>query len=96
MSDRLRELAERQAELKRRCADQRQSVAREVGALEVRFGAVDRVAGLVRSTLLHPAAIAVGVAVLLTVGRVRGLRLIGRALLLSAAARRLVQAIKSV
>ena len=96
MSDRARELAERQIELQRRCAAQRHSVAVEVGALEARFGAVDRLAGFARSTLLHPAAIAVGVAVLLTVGRVRGFRLIGRALLLSAAARRLVRALKSV
>ena len=96
MSDRLRELEQRQAELKRRSAEQRQSVAHEVGALHARFGAVDRVAAVARSTLLNPAAIAVGVVVLLTVGRVRGLRLIGRALLLSAAARRLVQALKSV
>jgi hypothetical protein len=96
LSDRTRELAERQLELQRRCAAQRDSVAVEVGALQARFGAVDRLAGFARSTLLNPAVLAVGVVVLLTVGRAHGLKWIGRALLLSAAARRLVQALKSI
>jgi hypothetical protein len=94
MSDRVKQLAERQAELQARCAAQRALIADEVAAIEVRFSRFDRLARVTRSTLLHPAVIAGGVVALLTVGRVRGMRLVGRLFLLSTAVRRLVQTVK--
>lgn len=94
MSDRVRQLAERERSLQLRCAAQRASIAREVAAIEGRFGAVDRVAGLARGALLHPAVIAGGIVALLTIGRLRGMRLIGRLYLLTTAARRLVQVVR--
>jgi hypothetical protein len=90
MSDRLRELAERQAQLQSRCAAQRAAIAYEVASIENRFGAVDRGVAFVRTTLLHPATLIVGTLALLFVGRLRGLGLLGRVLLLTTAARRLV------
>jgi hypothetical protein len=94
VSDRLRELAERQAELQLRCEAQRALVAGEVAAIEERFETVDRGVRLARKTLLNPGVILGGIVVLLTFARVRGLRLIGRAVLLGAAARRLVNTVK--
>lgn len=94
MSERVRELTERQRRLEARCAAQRRAIADEVRAVEERFGAFDRVAGLARSQLLRPAVVVAGVLALLMIGRVRGVRFIGRALLLGAAARRLLQAAK--
>ena len=94
MSDRARELAERQTELQLRCEMQRALVANEVAALEHRFESVDRAAGLARRVLLHPATIAAGVIALLTIGRVGGFRLLGRAILLGAAARRLLLTVR--
>jgi hypothetical protein len=94
MSDRVRELAERQAELQLRCANQRALVAREIAALERRFETVDRAAGLARRVVLHPAVIVAGVVALLTIGRVGGFRLLGRAVLLGAAARRLLLTVR--
>lgn len=91
MSERLDELAQRQRVLQERCAAQRGAVAHEVRAMEARFDSVDRLAGFARNTVLHPAVVAAAVIGLLTVGRARGLQFIGRALLLSAAARRLLQ-----
>ena len=49
-----------------------------------------------RTTLLHPVVIGGGIVALLTVGRLRGMRLIGRLYLLSTAARRLLQHGQSV
>jgi len=94
MSDRLTELAERQLRLQQRCAAERASIAREVASIEARFAAVDRMAGLARSTLLHPAVIGAGIVALVTIGRLRGMRLIGRLFLLSTAARRLLQLVR--
>ena len=71
-----------------------QHFAHEVAAIEARFGAVDRMAGLARSALLHPAVIAGGIVALLTIGRLRGMRLIGRLYLLTTAARRLIQVVR--
>ena len=90
MSDRLRELAERQAQLQSRCAAQRAAIAYEVASIESRFGVVDRGVAFVRSTLLNPVVLVAATAMLLFVGRLRGLGLIGRVLLLTTAARRLV------
>jgi hypothetical protein len=94
VSDRVRQLAERQAELQVRCAAQRALVAAEVAAIEERFESVDRIARVARATLLHPAVIAGGVLAVLTVGRSRGMRLVGRLYLLSTAARRLMRTVK--
>ena len=94
MSDRVRELAERQASLEWRCAEQRATVAREVAAIEERFRSTDRVAGLAR-VLLRPPVLVAAAATLLVAGRVRALRILGRALLFAAAARRLLRAAKA-
>ena len=91
MSDRVRQLAQRQADLQARCAAQRALIAGEVAAIELRFERVERVARVARATLLHPAVIAGAVIAVLTVGRSRGMRLVGRLYLLSTAVRRLLQ-----
>lgn len=96
MSERVHELAERQAELQLRCAVQRRAIAHEVQSIETRFDAVDRVVGTARGWLLNPAVIAAGTIALLMLGRVGGLRLLGRTVLLAAAARRLLQAVKNL
>lgn len=94
MSDRVRQLAEREADLQARCAAQRALIASEVTAIEARFSRVDSIARVARATLLHPAVIAGGVVALLTVGRSRGMRLVGRLYLLSTAVRRLLQTVR--
>jgi hypothetical protein len=95
MSHRVKQLAERERSLQERCAAQRASIAQELAAIEGRFAAVDRVAGLARSTLLHPAVIG-GIIVLLMIGRLRGMRLVGRLYLLATAARRLMQVVRAL
>ena len=92
MSARVRELAEKQARLQQRCAQQRASIGTEINGIEGRFASLDRAAGLAQSALLHPLVIAAGFVALLTLGRVRGLHLLSRALLLGMAARRLLRA----
>lgn len=94
MSERTRELAERQAELQLRCAAQRHAFARQIGGLEARLESVDRVALVARSTLLHPLVITGGVGALLMLGRGRVFHLIGRGLVLATAARRLLRVFK--
>ncbi len=96
MSERIRELAEREAELQLRCAAQRRAVAVEVASIEARFESVDRAASITRRFLTNPAVVTVGVVALLTLGRVGGIRLVGRAVLLMTAARRLLQALKTL
>jgi hypothetical protein len=96
MSNRVKQLAERERGLQERCAAQRAVIAHEIAALEARFGAVDRMAGIARNALLHPAVIAGGVVALLTIGRLRGMRLVGRLYLLSTAARRLIQVVRTL
>ena len=96
MSERTRELADRQAELQLRCAAQRRAFAREVRGLETRVASMDRVASIARSTLLHPAVLVGGVAGLLMLGRARVFRLIGRGLVLATAARRLFRIVRPV
>lgn len=96
MSNRLKQLAERQAELQVRCAAQRALIADEVAVIEVRFSRVDRIARVAQAALLHPAVIAGGILALLTIGRSRGMRLVGRLYLLSTAARRLLQTVRVV
>jgi hypothetical protein len=90
----VRQLAEREAQLQARCAAQRGSIAREVAGIEARFARVDRVARLARTTLLHPVVIVGGIVAFLTVGRSKGMRLVGRLYLLSTAVRRLVHTIR--
>jgi hypothetical protein len=94
MSERVRELATRQAELQLRCAFQRRAVAREVQSLEARFDSVDRIARMTRGVLGNPAVIAGGIIALLILGRLGGLRLLGNAVLLAAATRKSLQAFK--
>ena len=94
MSDRIRQLAERQAVLQARCAAQRALIADEVAAIEMRFARVDRIGRVARAALLHPAVIAGGVIALLTIGRSRGMRFVGRLYLLSTAARRLIHTVR--
>lgn len=94
MSDRVKQLAEREALLQQRCAAQRASITREIASIEARFERVDRLARLARTTLLHPIVIAGGIVALLTVGRLRGIGVIGRLYLLSTAVRRLLQTIR--
>lgn len=96
MSGRVKELAERELRLQARCAAQRAVIAEEVADIEARFERVDRVAGVARSVLTHPAVIAGGIVALLTIGRVRGMRLVGRLYLLTTAARRLIQVVRTV
>lgn len=94
MSNRVKQLAEREAQLQARCAAQRASVAREVAGIEERFARADRIARVARAALLHPLVIVGGVVALLTIGRSKGLRLVGRLYLLGTAAGRLVQTIR--
>jgi hypothetical protein len=89
MSERVRELVERQATLQLRCAVQRREIAREVSAVEARLRAVDRVAAVARRVALHPAALLAGVVALVVIARSSGFRRIGRGLLLATAGRRL-------
>ena len=94
MSDRVKQLAEREALLQARCAAQRSSIAQEVASIEARFARVDRIARVARTTLLHPIVIVGSIVALLTIGRSRGVRLVGRLYLLSTAVGRLVQTIR--
>jgi YqjK-like protein len=94
VSDRVKQLAEREALLQARCAAQRAAIASEVASIEARFERIDRVARIARTTLLHPVVIVGGIVALLTIGRSRGMRLVGRLYLLSTAVRRLVQTIR--
>ncbi len=96
MSERVKELAERERNLQARCAAQRASIGHEVAAIEARFDGVERIAGLARSALLNPVVIAGGIVALLTIGRMRGMRLVGRLYLLSTAARRLIQVVRTL
>jgi hypothetical protein len=75
---------------------QRRAVNAEVQNIVTRFGAIDRVAVLARSTLLQPGVLVAGIIVLLAFGRVRGLHVVGRVALLAAAARRLWQTAKAL
>lgn len=94
MSDRVRELAARQAALQLRCAVQRRAVTQEVHSIEVRFDSVDRAVKLARVMLRNPVVIAGGVIALLVFGRLGGLRLLGQAALLALGARHSLQVFK--
>ncbi|HUQ50889.1 MAG TPA: hypothetical protein VM692_01630 [Gammaproteobacteria bacterium] len=96
MSGRVKELLERERRLQERCAAQRASIAVEVAAIEARFVRVDRMAGLARNALLNPFVIGGGIVALLTIGRLRGMRLIGRLYLLATAARRLMLVVRAI
>ncbi|HSC13650.1 MAG TPA: YqjK family protein [Gammaproteobacteria bacterium] len=94
MSERVKELAEREARLQERCAAQRASIAQELASIEARFERVDSIARVARTTLLHPVVIVGAVVALFTIGRSRGMRLVGRLYVLSTAVRRLVQTVR--
>ena len=94
MSERVKQLAEREARLQERCAAERAIIGHELASIEARFERVDTIARVARNTLLHPVVIVGAVAALLTIGRSRGLRLVGRLYVLSTAVRRLVQTVR--
>jgi hypothetical protein len=94
MSERVRQLAEREARLQERCAEQRASIAQELASIEARFERVDSIARVARTTLLHPVVIVGAVVALFTIGRSRGMRLVGRLYVLSMTVRRLLQTIR--
>jgi hypothetical protein len=94
VSHRVRELVERQARLQQRCAAERAAVAREIAAIESRFAGVDRLANVASRTLLHPLVIVGGIVALFTIGRQRGMRLVGRVFLITTALRRLLGAVR--
>jgi hypothetical protein len=94
VSDRVKELLERERNLQARCAAQRAYIAEEVAAVEARFSRVDRMAGLAQSALLHPAMIVGGIVALLMIGKLRGMRLIGRLYVLTTAGRRLMHVVR--
>ena len=94
MSTRVKQLAEREAMLRQRCATQRASIAQEIASIEARFERVDHIARVARTTLLHPAVIVSAIIALVTIRRSRGLHLIGRLYVLTTAVRRLVQTVR--
>ena len=96
MSGRVNELAERERRLQERCAAQRASIAREITSDRSAVRCRRSCGGIARSALLHPAVIAGGIVALLTIGRLRGMRLVGRLYLLTTAARRLMQVVRTV
>ena len=73
MSNRVRELAEREAALLLRCAAQRRALGARCSVIEARLQSVDRVAAVARSTLLNPVVIVGGLVTLLALGRTREL-----------------------
>jgi hypothetical protein len=94
MSARVKQLAEREALLQERCAAERAIIAQELASIEARFARVDNIARVARTTVLHPVVILGAVVALFTVGRSRGMRLVGRLYVLTTAARRLVQTVR--
>lgn len=88
MTDRIRELGEREAELQLRCALQRRELAKEVSIVEHRLSSVDRVAQVTRSVVLNPVVVVAGIVGLIVLGRSGSYRLLSRGVLLAAAARR--------
>jgi hypothetical protein len=94
MSARVRQLAEREALLQERCAAERASIAQELASIEARFERVDSIARVARTTLLHPVVVVGAVVALFTIGRSRGMRLVGRLYVLGTAVRRLVQTVR--
>jgi hypothetical protein len=91
MSDRVKELADRESALRLRCVAQRNAIRREVASVETRLATVDRVAVTARRIVTHPAAIGAGMLVVILLGRARTFRFIGQGLLLANAARRLLR-----
>lgn len=94
MSQRVRELVEREERLRQRSAAQRADMAGEISSIEARFAGVDRIAGLAGKVLLHPLVITGATVAFLTIGRRRGARVVRRLFLLATAARRLLQTVR--
>lgn len=88
MSDRIRELADREAELQLRVAVQRRELSKEVGLVERRLSSVDRVVSVTRSVVLNPVVVVAGIIGLIVLGRSNSYRLFSRGILLATAARR--------
>ena len=51
MSERVKQLAEREARLQERCAAERASIAHELASIEARFERVDNIARVARTTV---------------------------------------------
>ncbi len=77
--------------LQLRCAVQRRELAQEFKSIEVRLQSVDRGVAFARGALLHPAGLVGGLIGLVVIWRTKGFRLLGRGLLLAAAARRVLR-----
>ena len=96
MSDRIRELAEREATLQLRSAVQRREISREVDAVEGRLKSVDRAVNMTRGIVLNPVVVVAAVIGVVLIGRATGFRFVGRGLLLAAAARRALRVVNTV
>ncbi len=96
MSAREQELAERYEKLRLQSVFQRRAIAAEVENIRKRFGTVDRLAIMTRSTLLQPRVLMGGIIALLALGRFRALNTVSRVFLLMTAARRLWRIAKLV
>jgi hypothetical protein len=88
VTNRIRELGDREAELQLRCAVQRRELAKDVSIVERRLSSVDRVARVTRSVVLNPVVAIAGIVGLILLGRSGGYKLFSRGILLAAAARR--------
>jgi hypothetical protein len=84
------ELAERRAQLQRKAAAQRAQLGLHVDAIESRTSALDQGFLKAQRLLQKPVLLAGGAALALFVGPVRAVRLVGKAALLIAGARRLL------
>ncbi|MGE0652592.1 MAG: YqjK family protein [Alphaproteobacteria bacterium] len=94
MSGRLTELAERQARLRLKSAVQRQQLGALVDSIDSRIRTVDRGLASARGFLQKPAVLAGGATFALLIGPRRVLRLAGQAVLVFAAARRLLRLVR--
>jgi hypothetical protein len=74
---RLRELAARQAELLRRSAIERDAMLYDLQEVGGTVARVDRILLSIQRSVLNPVMIAVGIGLLVALGRSRSLRLLG-------------------
>ena len=89
MNDHLAELAERRARLQEKADAQRRQLGAHMSVIDARFSGVDRGFVKARSWLRSPLLLSGGAALLFGVGPGRAMRLVGKAALLIATARRL-------
>ncbi len=85
----LTELAEHRLQLQQQAAAQRQQLAMHVNTIEARIRGVDQGLLNVRNFLQRPAVLAGGAALALCMGPRRALQLLGKAMKLMLAARRM-------